>query len=155
MVKPAFSYLDVELFHHTGRLGASQPFLCLFHNSKERGSPILVAAKELKAENGSAHRTLTFERCPRGRSITNLRLEVVSRHDDMQVMNIRCEAETATIVMTKVGLDSFIDACTKWLEGAEDFCVSPRTSTLNSRQFGRLDRESGELWFWGPGYTGP
>ncbi|GEM_PF-2335171 len=36
-----------------------------------------------------------------------------------------------------------------WLAGAEDFGVSPRHSSHKTIDLGKLDRESGELWFWG------
>lgn len=80
---------------------------------------------------------------------------LVPRRDDLQVMSIRCDSDAATIEMTDEGIRLLIDACAKWLDGGEDFGVSPRNSALKPKHFGELDRESAELWFWGPGYAGP
>ena len=80
---------------------------------------------------------------------------LVPKREDLKVMNIRRDTDTATIEMTDDGFALITDAVASWLAGAEDFGVSPRQSSLNRRQFGRLDQESGELWFWGPGYAGP
>lgn len=91
----------------------------------------------------------------RERALSNLRLMAVPDREDLQVMSIRRESDTAIIEMTEEGLKLLIEACTAWLSGAEDFGVSPRQSTVKPKDFGRPDRESGELWFWGPGCAGP
>ncbi len=57
--------------------------------------------------------------------------------------------------MADEGLELLIKACTSWFAGAEDVGVSPRHSTVNPKDFGRLDRQLGEFWLWGPGYGGP
>jgi hypothetical protein len=155
MVKPEFSNLEIDFWVDRGKLGVSQPSLCLFHESIQNGSPILDALNELGSETCPAHRQLTFAACSRERALTNLRLMVVSKSEDLHVMNIRRDADAATIEMTDEGLTLLIDACVTWLAGAEDFGVSPLHSTLKPKEFGKLDRESGELWFWGPGYAGP
>jgi hypothetical protein len=155
MVKPEFSNLEIDFWVHRGRLGVSQPSFCLFHNCIQVGSPILNALNELKDETCPVQRMLTFAACSREHALTNLRLKAVSESDELRVMNIQCDTDVATIEMTDVGLALLIDACAAWLAGAEDFGVSPRRSTLNQKEFGRLDLESGELWFWGPGYVGP
>lgn len=53
------------------------------------------------------------------------------------------------------GLFLLKNALATWLGGVEDFGVSPGHSDLKPKAFGKLDKESGELWFWGPGYAGP
>lgn len=70
-------------------------------------------------------------------------------------MSIKSDSDAATIEMTDVGLGLLIVACAKWLDGSEDFGVSPRHSTLRTKELGELDRQSGELWFWGPSHAGP
>jgi hypothetical protein len=155
MVKPTFANLEIDLWVHRGKLGITEPSLCLFHDSLEIGSPILDALHELRNEIRPAQRTLTFARCSRAQTLSNLRLKVVSSRDDLRVMSIRRDSDVATIEMTDEGLSVMIEAFMSWLDGAEDFGVSPRKSTMKPRALGRLDRESGELWFWGPGYSGP
>ena len=155
MVKTKFTNLAIDFWVHRGMLGVSQPSLCLFHDSFQIGSPILDALNELKGEACPAQRKLTFLTCSRERALPTLRLIVVPKREDLQVMNIRRDADDATIEMTDEGLKLLIDACTAWLAGAAEFGVSPRRSTLKSKEFGKLDRESGELWFWGPSYAGP
>ena len=80
---------------------------------------------------------------------------VAGKRKELQVLSIRCDSDAAIIEMTDDGLELMINAFTSWHSGAEDFGVSPRHFNLNPRAFGKLDRESGELWFWGPGYAGP
>ncbi len=155
MVKPQFSNLRVDLWVHRGRIGVSNHNLCLFHGSAESGSPILDALNELGLETRPAQRKLTFANCSRKRALTNMRLMVDIEREDLRVMNIRYDADNATIEMTDDGLILLVDACAAWLGGGEDFGVSPRQSALKPKELGTLDRESGELWFWGPGYDGP
>ncbi|HMP71464.1 MAG TPA: hypothetical protein PKA76_19100 [Pirellulaceae bacterium] len=154
-MKPAFANLAIDFWVHRGKLGDAQLSLCLFHDSKDIGSPIIDALNELKNEISPAQRKLTFVKCSRERALSTLRLVVVPGREDLQVMSIRCDPDGATIEMTDEGLKLLIDACTAWLGGAEDFGVSPRHSSMKPKDFGKLDRESGELWFWGPGYAGP
>ena len=155
MVRPQFANLLIDFWVHRGKLGTSQPSLCLFHDSLEIGSPILDALNELKKETWPAQRKLTFVNCCRERALANLRLMVVPGREDLQAMSIRCDLDTATIEMTVEGLKLLIGACTAWLAGAEDFGVSSRHSAIKPKDFGKLDHESGELWFWGPDYTAP
>ncbi len=155
MVKPQFSNLKVDLWVHHGRIGVSNHNLCLFHDSVDSGSPILDALNELRDETRPAQRKLTFASCSRRGALTNMRLIVDAEREDLRVMNIRYDTDNATIEMTDEGLAVLIDACTAWLGGAEDFGVSPRQSSLKPKELGILDRESGELWFWGPVYDGP
>ena len=63
--------------------------------------------------------------------------------------------DNKTIEMTSDGLTLLASAIRSWLAGAEDFGVSSRKSKPKPKQLGKLDRESGELWFWGPFYAGP
>lgn len=155
MVKPAFENLAIDFWVHPGKLGVSQPSLCLFHDSVELGSQIVDALRELKFETWPAQRKLTFVACHRKRALQSLRLIAVPAREDLRAMSIRLDSDAATIEMTEQGLELLIQACTSWLAGAEDFGISPRRSALKSKDLGDLDRESGELWFWGPGYFAP
>jgi len=154
-MKSAYANLAVDFWVHPAKLGVTQPSLCLFHDSKDVGSPIIDALTELTNAARPAQRKLTFVNCSRDRALSSLRLRVVPGRDELQVMSIRCDSGGATIEMTDDGLRLLIKACTAWLGGAEDFGVSPRHSSIKSKDFGKLDRESGELWFWGPSYAGP
>lgn len=154
-MKPEFSNLKIDFWVHPGKLGFSQPTLCLFHDSLEIGAPILTALHELKNETLPAQRKLTFVACSRKRPLLSLRLVAVPNSEDLQVMSIRYESDTATIEMTEAGLELVINAFNSWLQGAEDFGVYPDQSTRKSQPPGKLDRQSGELWFWGPSYTCP
>ena len=155
MVKPAFSNLAVDFWVHHSKLGVSQPSLCLFHDSIHVGSPILDALNELQHEISPAQRLLTFVTCSRERALSRLRLKAVPIRDELKVMSIQYDSTSATIEMTAEGVALLSNACTSWLAGAEDFGVSPLHSSHKASGFGKLDRESGELWFWGPGFTGP
>lgn len=84
-----------------------------------------------------------------------LRLQVIPEREELLVMSIRRDAEMATIEMTQEGIGLMFEALTAWLAGAEDFGVAPHHSVKRAKELGKLDRESGELWFWGPGYAGP
>jgi hypothetical protein len=127
----------------------------VFHSAAQVGTPLFAALTELKGELQGAQRTLTFTACSRKRPLRKLKPVLVAQCEDLKVMNIRRDAETATITMTDIGFRLITDAVGSWLAGAEDFGVSPRNSSLKPKQFGRLDRESGELWFWGPFCAGP
>jgi hypothetical protein len=158
-MKPAFANLEIEFWVHRGKLGTTQPSLCLFHSSVQTGSiqtgvQILDALNELK-NDALAQRKLTFVNCSRERPLSYLRLKLVPGREDLKVMRIAHEADAATIEMTNEGLSLLVNACTAWLAGFEDFGVSPRHSSLTSKELGKLDQVSGELWFWGPGYDGP
>ncbi len=155
MVKPSFLNLDAELWLYPHRLGRSQLSLCLYHSAKEIGLPILEALDELQSEGSLSKRTLTFKATPRAGCITTLRLLRVTDDEDLHVLNVASENDTATIQMTDIGLPLFRDAVRGWLEGGEDFGVSAQHSDLKPRQLGTLDRASGELWFWGPTYVSP
>jgi hypothetical protein len=47
-----------------------------------------------------------------------------------------------------------VGRCQLTARGSEDLGVSPRHSDRRPKQLGSLDRESGELWLFGPGYAG-
>lgn len=156
-MKPEYANLSVELWLNSTLRTRSfpRPTLCIFHNAISVGSSILDALHELKSKTCAGRLMLTFAQTPRERAISSLRLMRVSSRDDLKVMSIRCESDSAKIEMTDVGLDLLIDAVDQWLEGAEDFGVSPRHSAMKPKEFGALDRDSAELWFWGPYYYAP
>lgn len=155
MVKKSFENLEVEFWVHPSKLGFAQSSLCIFHDTLNTGAPVLEALKELQGERGFARRTLTFKPCSRNRPLRKLQLSMVPERDALRVMNIRHDADTATIEMTHHGLVLLIDAMENWLAGAEDFGVSPRQSSLKTKHLGELDKTSIELWFWGPVYKSP
>ena len=155
MVKPAFENIDVDLWGHPGKLGITQPSVCLFHGTRDSGAQILNAIAELGADARPAQRTLTFSRCSRPGALRKMRINRASNCDDLKILHISHDHDTATIIMTDVGLSLLTSAFQSWLGGSEDFGVSPRHSVLKPKAFGKLDKESGELWFWGPGFTGP
>jgi hypothetical protein len=155
MVKPDYLDLPIELWIHRGKLGSSQISLCLFHESAQEGKEILDALTELQQDTSPTRRTLTFKDCSRKSALCKLKLILVQQRDDLAIMSIRCDREGATIEMTSDGLALLASAVASWLAGAEDFGVSPRHSKLKPKELGKLDRESAELWFWGPGYYAP
>ena len=155
MVKPEFENLAVDFWVYPGKLGTARPSLCLFHDTPRLGTELLDALRELENSTCPAQRTLTFRRCSRQRPLLKLRFAVVPERDDLKIMSIRCDVETAVIEMTAEGLSLMVDSVTSWLAGAEDFGVSPDRSSFNRKQLGKLDRESAELWFWGPSYYAP
>ena len=57
--------------------------------------------------------------------------------------------------MSDAGLLLLKKSLIHWLDGKEDFGVSPRYGVSTAKALGKLDKESGEIWFWGPGYSGP
>lgn len=152
MIKPAFENLPIECWIYPGRLGTERPSICLSHRSKELGKELLDAVKELQSADRPAQRVLTFASCMRKRAIARLTIIVVGESERLRVMNIRCVGDRATIEITDRGLPLLIDKLALWLEGAEDFGVAPDQSSLKGKELGTLDRESGELWFWGPSY---
>jgi hypothetical protein len=149
-----FQNLKIELWFQLGRLGASQGSLCVFHDSVEQGKELLDALLDLKTSDPPQKRKLSFAVCDRPLAMDKLVLELSPASEDLKVLSIRREGDSAIIEMTLEGLEILIDGTQSWLSGSEDFGVSPAHSRRVARkQFGRLDRESLELWFWGPYMT--
>lgn len=155
MVWPQFSNLKVDCWLHRGNYSIPEMSLCLFHASNELGSPILEALKVLQSEHRGSQLTLTFAENARDSALTTLRLKTVPASVELQIMSIQGEADSGLIEMTDRGLILLFDAVSAWLEGMEDFGVSPRNAGLKKHELGRLDKQSSELWFWGPYYQGP
>jgi hypothetical protein len=155
MVKSVFENLAIDVWIHDRKLGFTQPSLCVFHEKPSIGGPFLEALRELNDGACPAKLTLTFAACSRKKPIDKLKLRFVLQSEELRVMNVRCEEGVATVQITSIGLPLLIDAFSSWLNGSEDFGVSPRHSSLKPWELGQLDRESGEVWFWGPGYLGP
>jgi len=155
MVKPAFQNLEVDLWVHPRKLGIAQPSVCLFYDRFEEGVQILEALAELVNAARPAQRTITFKPCLRPHALGKLKLMLESIGHDLKIMHIGLDRDTATIEMTDQGLSLLKNALGTWLAGGEDFGVSPRHGALKPKVVGKLDKESGELWFWGPGYAGP
>ena len=155
MVKPYFQNLEIECWQHVGKLGTAEPSLCLFHASLKAGEPLLSALNELEDDEVPSNRSITFKSCQRDRSFSTLRLKLLPGNADLRVMRISCASTAASIEMTMAGLNLLRRAVTTWLEGGEDFGVSPNKSGMKKRELGSQDLESGELWFWGPVDVGP
>ena len=155
MVMPAFQDLEVELWVHQRKLGIARPSICLFHERCEAGVQILDAIVELVEEARPAQRTMTFKPCSRPHALGKMKLKLKAIDDDLKIMHIGADRNTATIEMTDEGLSLLKNALETWLAGGEDFGVSPRHSTRKPQAYGKLDKDSGELWFWGPGYASP
>ena len=153
--KPEFEKIPVDFWVHSGKLGVTQPSLCLYHDTATKGTRLLDTIAELGKDRCPARYTIKFQACSRESALRTLNIVFVLAHADLKVMNIRHDAESATIELTEQGRFLMTNAVGSWLTGAEDFGVSPRQSSLKSKDLGKLDQESGELWFWGPGYLGP
>ncbi len=150
-----FSELPIEAWIHRGQLGKSTSSLCLYRKSADLGAPIDDALNELGSSEPPQSRSLRFAQCQRHNAISLLQLRVVPPSSSLQVMKISFEAKLAIVEMTEVGLRLMIQAVERWLSGAEDFSVSPQHAHLKKHDLGTGDRDSAELWFWGPGYHGP
>lgn len=110
---------------------------------------------ELADEERPAERTIDLGTGSRAFALPKLKFKLESSQDDLKVLHIGHDRRIATISMTDIGLALVRRAFIAWLEGKEDFGVSPRHSTVKQCEWGQRDRESGELWFWGPSYAGP
>jgi hypothetical protein len=144
---------NIDFWLHPSKLGTNEPTLCLHHSTAEIGQTIFDSLARLGGTNDNTC-TITFDRCRRERALATLTISLVAPQDELQVMNIACVGEQATITVTAAGLTLLRDAVAQWLAGAEDFGVSP-CRVRNRKHLGSLDRESGELWFWGPHYSAP
>jgi len=151
----ALAKLNVDFWLHSGRLGKSELSLCLYHKSAELGRPLLERLKQLELKPRPSECSFSFVRCDRQRALSKLLIQLVPQDDALRVMNLQCADDKATIRLTDLGLPLLIEAFAQWLAGMEDFGVSPRNSRLGRKQLGQLDRESIELWFWGPYYYAP
>lgn len=152
----AFQNLKIEIWFRPDKLGATRGCLCAFRSSAEIGKEFLDALLDLCVGDLPQKRTLTIAPCDRRLSIRKLVLALLPPSDNLKVMSIRRDADSAVIEMTPEGLEIMIKGVQSWLSEAEDFCVSPtHARNVTKKHFGRLDRESMELWFWGPGYAGP
>lgn len=151
-----YQNLKVECWFYSGRSGAAHDCLCVEHTSTDQGREILEALSDLKRTGGEARRKLTFAPTNRRNAIEQLALELTPARAELKVMNIRRNGAAATIEMTSEGNLLVADAVAAWLGGGEDFGVSSKHSTsTQGKEFGRLDRDSMELWFWGPSMGGP
>ena len=155
MVKPAFEDLKVDFWVHPGTLGMAQPSICLYHDRLTDGSPILDALAELSSDPPQTQRTITFLPCARPRFLRRLKLKLEPISNDLRIMSIGFDHDTATICMTEVGLGLLKNSLASWHAGSEDFGVTPRHGVEDKKELGRFDIESGEFWFWGPFYFGP
>lgn len=155
MVKPAFTGIDVQVWRSRKKFKGTEPYICLFHESRELGMPILEVLRELEVSELPARRTLTFTTRQQPERFRKMQLVLVDSTEDLRVMHVSCAEDAVVVQLTLLGLDVFREGLQAWFKGSEDFCVSVDQASLKRKQLGRLDRASGELWFWGPGYAGP
>ena len=155
MVKPEFDIPGIDVWVHDGKLGRTQPSLCLFHPRADVGSLLLDVLRDLQSAGRPAARTFAFALNARKKAIARLTFSLLPESDQLKVMHIRCDRAEATIQFTPRGIPLLINAFTSWLRGNEDFGVSPRHASLKPKDLGPLDSGSGELWFWGPQYHAP
>jgi hypothetical protein len=149
-MKRSFENIDVECWEERARLGTTWPTICLSHAELSRGREILEAIDELAAEAPVAKRKLTFKSSSRKRPLGSLRLRLVSERLDLRVMSITRDDQTVTVELTAVGLGLLRDAVKAWLNGSEDFGVSPDHADIKTRDLGASDKASLAIWFWGP-----
>ncbi len=84
-----------------------------------------------------------------------LELVLVPHSDELAVLHIGRRDDVAVFEFTTLGLDLLVKAMASWLAGGEDFRVAPDQSDRPTKELGVRDRQSGELWFWGPTYDAP
>ena len=155
MVKPYLRDIDVECWQHVSDRVGREPTICLYHAQIAAGQPLLVALDEVGAAGCPARRTVTFRPCDRPRRLSSLRFDLVPESEQLGVMRVSRQRRLAWVEMTRSGLVLVRDALIVWLDGGEDYGVSPSNSNLRKHQFGEHDLASGELSFWGPCYVGP
>lgn len=155
MVKQYFLNIEIECWHHLGRVGLSEPSVCLYQSSPPSCDSIVLALDEMESEGPPCNRTLTFVTCQRKRAFSTFRLTFLPDTPALRVMKISCDSATATIEMTIMGLRLLRKSVMTWRDGREDFGVAPRLSNLKKHDLGIQDLASGELWFWGPSFLGP
>lgn len=148
--------LNVECWLHPrelGKLGFSEPTICLYHSTKDAGTPMLEALSLLRTNSAKRECSFAFAGSKRERSIVKLIVRVLAPSEALHVMCIQHAVEVGTIEVTEAGLELLITAVGAWLTGSEDFGVSPEQCGRKRNRLGQRDRESGELWFWGPDMT--
>jgi hypothetical protein len=150
MSKPYFQEIDVECWRQTG-LRRREWSVCLRQLQPERAvGPFLLALNELVSEGPGARRALTFKPCDRRRAITKARLSLHAPTPELRVMCVTCNGDAMSLELTPAGLESLRDGLNGWIGGAEDFCVAPEHGVRNWKALGPRDRESLDIWFWGP-----
>ena len=155
-VKAYLQNLEIECWHHIGRLGSREPTICFYQRNPEPCNLLLRAMEELAVEGPPAKRTITFTPCQRSRCCRKLHVILSLASDDLRELCVSLDKEVVTVELTEAGLDAFQEAVTVWRDGGDDFGLSPNWTTKAQRKsLGRKDLSSGELWFWGPSYDGP
>ena len=155
IVKSYFQNIDIECWHHAGRVRSVGPSICLFKSVPESCGPLLRAIDELEAAGPPAQRKLTFKSCGRENECSILRLILSNESAEFYQIRISVEGEAATIEVTPDGLQQLRESIELWRDGAEDFGLSPTRQRDSQGDFGKQNTASVELWFWGPYYTGP
>ena len=147
--------INLECWHHLGRLGVSEPSICLFRADTESCDPLLVAIDEVEQAGAPSKRKLSFQASDRENSCVAIRLILSPESDELRQMCISLNDSTVEIDVTPRGLNLLKEAVTVWREGSEDFGLAPTWERNRRRELGTKDLNSGELWFWGPYYNGP
>lgn len=152
MVYPACRNLDVECRVNREKSGLRTVSLCLYHRSAQAGMQLLDVLQELQAAQRPVQRTVTFRDCARKATFKRLALKLADQREDLHVMHIRCDTDAPSIEMTDEGLELLRRGLNSWFAGSEDLCLAPRRCRRRLSKLGKLDRESAELWFWGPDF---
>lgn len=148
------SYLQnvaLECWEHPGKLGLTTPCLCL--TGVEAAPSLQLAIEELLAEGVPSQRRLQLKSSKRVAAISVIKVVLESESDKLKQMSVQRDGDTAILRFTERGLQAFQAAVTRWQNGGEDFGLSPEGSRKardlkKSKALGKLDLESGELWFW-------
>lgn len=125
MVKSHFQNIEIECWHHSGRVRSIGPSICLFRSLPESCGPLLRAIEELEVAGPPARRKLTFKPCVRPNKCSTLRLILSNESDDFHQIRIFVEGEIATIEVALDGLQQLREAIVRWHDGDEDFRLSP------------------------------
>lgn len=155
-MKSSLHDLDIECWHHIGRLGSREPSICFYKRNLESCNLLLRALEELEEGGPPAERTMTFLACQRSRHCRKLHVILSLASDELRELCVSLDKDVVTVELTESGLHAFQEAVTVWRDGGEDFGLSPNWTTKAQRKsLGSKDLSSGELWFWGPSYDGP
>ena len=148
-MKKYFQDLPMDCWHYRGRLGISEPFICLQGDSKA-AEVLLRALDELAVQGANSRLTLTLKPSQHSQKCSKIRLILSPETEELKQMSLTRRGEEAIFEFTPFGLEKFRKAVLVWQNGGEDFCVSPDEVRNKKTELGRKDLQSGEVWFWTP-----
>lgn len=150
-MKSYFQNVALECWEHPDKLGTTTPCLCL--TGVEAAPSMQLAIEELFAEGVPSQRTLQLKPSKRVAALSVIKVVLESESDELKQMALQRDGDTAILRFTERGLQAFRAAVIRWQGGGEDFPLSSEGSRKardlkKSKELGKLDLESGELWFW-------